>query len=151
RWLVLADTKVTDAGIDELASLDKLALLDLAGTSVKGTKLGRLRRLEEGVLARCGNGGDAALDGVRKCRKLRALNLSVTKVTDKGLGKVKKAPALESLDLWRTAVTGKGLDEIADTDQFKKLQTVNVSETEQLTKDDIARLKKARPRLKVTQ
>ena len=69
RELYLSYTKITDAGLKELAKLQKLKGLYLSGTQIT----------------------DAGLKELAKLKKLKYLQLSDTKVTDAGVAELKKA------------------------------------------------------------
>jgi uncharacterized membrane protein len=83
RWLDLAGTAVTDAGLCHLASFPNLVRLHLERTAVT----------------------DSALSNVATLANLEYLNLYATAVTDAGLEHLQKLPNLKHLYLWQTKVT----------------------------------------------
>ena len=85
-------TKVTDAGLKELATIKSLQNLQLYGTQVTNAGLKELAGL----------------------KSLKCLNLSSTQVTDAGLAHLKALPHLMALSLERTGVTAAGLKQLDD-------------------------------------
>ena len=85
-WLNLARTKVSDAGLAEIAKCTKLTRLHLENTKIT----------------------DAGLVHVAKLANLEYLNLYGTKVSDKGMAHLKKLKKLRKIFLWKTEVTPKG-------------------------------------------
>jgi uncharacterized membrane protein/YHS domain-containing protein len=83
RWLDLAGTAVTDAGLAKLSALPNLTRLHLERTAIT----------------------DAALPGLAGLPNLEYLNLYATAVTDAGLEPLQKMPKLKQLYLWQTKVT----------------------------------------------
>jgi len=86
RWLDLAGTAVTDAGLTNLAPFPNLARLHLERTAVT----------------------DAGLSALLPLRNLEYLNLHSTGVTDEGVALLGKAPRLRQLYVWQTKVTPAG-------------------------------------------
>src|SRR5262245_7755474 len=89
--LSLFGTKITDAGLKDLAELKELRVLDLGFTKVTDTGLKELAGL----------------------RGLQFLNLADTKVTDAGLKVLGELKDLQVLLLERTNVTDMGLKDLA--------------------------------------
>ncbi len=89
--LQLAHTRMTNAGLKELAALKNLTILNLEGTEVTDTGLKELAAL----------------------KKLTALSLSDTEVTDAGVKELAALQNLTSLDLSGANVTDAGLKELA--------------------------------------
>ncbi len=87
-WLNLANTKITDGGLAQVAGLVKLTRLHLERTAVTDAGLAHLAKLEH----------------------LEYLNLYGTKVTDAGLEQLKGLKKLKKLFLWQTEVTPAGVD-----------------------------------------
>lgn len=81
--LNLGRSKVTDAGLQHLASAKNLTRLRLENTAIT----------------------DAGLDHLANLAKLEYLNLYGTKISDAGLAKLEKLPNLKALYLWQTSVT----------------------------------------------
>jgi hypothetical protein len=88
--LWLDDTKVTDAGIKELAHLQGLKELKLAGARIT----------------------DAGMKELANLTGLQLLDLSRTKVTDAGLKELANLQALRRLELANTPVTDAGIEEL---------------------------------------
>jgi internalin A len=80
-------TKLTDAGLKEVAGLKKLTTLNLTGTQVTDVGLKELAGLQ----------------------RLATLNLSRTQVTDAGLKELVAVKNLHRLDLTGTRVTQEGV------------------------------------------
>ena len=93
RWLDLAGTRVTDAGLASLASMTNLIRLHLERSAVS-------------------DAGLAALSGLAN---LEYLNLYGTPVTDAGLEALRPLPRLKQLYLWQTKVTATGSQAFAET------------------------------------
>jgi mono/diheme cytochrome c family protein len=85
--LDLAKTQVTDAGLEQLASMKQLKELHLENTAITDAGLAKLATLLE----------------------LEYLNLYGTKVTDAGLKSLGVLTKLKKLYLWQTAVTKAGV------------------------------------------
>ncbi len=85
-WLNLANTKVTNAGLEHVAKLKKLEKLHLERTSIGDDGLAHLKGLEN----------------------LAYLNLYGTQVTDAGLEHLTPLKNLRRLYLWQTKVTPDG-------------------------------------------
>jgi uncharacterized membrane protein/YHS domain-containing protein len=83
RWLDLAGTKITDAGLRAVAAMPNLKRLHLERTAITDTGLARLGTLTE----------------------LEYLNIYGTAVTDAGLASLQAMPRLRQLYLWQTKVT----------------------------------------------
>jgi len=90
-WLNLKDTKITDAGLQQLAGLTGLTRLHLERTAVS----------------------DAGLAHLKGLANLQYLNLYGTKVTDAGLDHLAGLKSLKRLYLWQTEVTAPGADKLA--------------------------------------
>lgn len=89
--LVLANTKVTDQGLIQVASLPNLTSL---------------------ALALCPEISDAGLKPLLQCKKLTTLSLVSTNITDAGLKDLAKMPTLQTLGLSNTSVTEDGIAEL---------------------------------------
>jgi uncharacterized membrane protein len=104
RWLDLAGTAVTDAGLAQLASMPNLTRLHLERTQLTDAGLARVSGLND----------------------LEYLNLYATGITDGGLDVLEKIPKLKQLYLWQTKVTpaaGKAFTEArTDRDQLQRWQ-----------------------------
>jgi hypothetical protein len=89
--LVLARTRITDAGLVAVAKLPRLVQLDLRETAV----------------------GDAGMAHLAKAPRLQVLNLFATKVTDAAVDSLAGIKELRTVHLWQTAVTGEGMGRLA--------------------------------------
>lgn len=102
RWLDLAGTTVTDAGLSNLAVMPNLARLHLERTRIT----------------------DAGLAAVADLPNLEYLDLYGTAVTDAGVERLGQMPRLKQLYLWQTAATTNGanafLESRTDTNQLQK-------------------------------
>jgi hypothetical protein len=99
--LVLADTKVTNAGLKEIAKLKNLDRLNLNNTKIT----------------------DAGLKEIANLLGLATLHLAHTQVTDAGLKEIAPLKNLTNIDLSFTNVTDIGVSEIAT---FNKLTILNI-------------------------
>ena len=110
--LVLADAKgITDAGLENLAPLASLELLDLSGTSVRGAglkHLANLKQLLEVDLCKTPLEDDG-IEVVLAFRRLRRLDLGDTQLTDKSLPVLAKLPAQANVDIGGTRITRRGV------------------------------------------
>jgi YHS domain-containing protein len=104
RWLDLAGTAVTDAGLANLAAAPNLTRLHLERTGVSDAGLARVATLSD----------------------LEYLNLYGTPITDAGLTQLEAMPKLKQIYLWQTKVTpaaGKAFAEArTDKDQLQRWQ-----------------------------
>jgi uncharacterized membrane protein len=102
RWLDLAGTDVTDAGLAGLESMPNLTRLHLERTHVT----------------------DAGLARVASLNNLEYLDLYGTEISDAGLDQLQRLPKLKQLYLWQTKVTpaaGKAFAEArTDPDQLQR-------------------------------
>lgn len=88
--LDLARTKVTDAGLAQLAGMKNLKELHLENTGIT----------------------DAGLDHLKGLASLEYLNLYNTKITDAGAQKLTELTKLKAVYLWQTGVTAAGIAQI---------------------------------------
>lgn len=104
RWLDLAGTAITDAGLAQLAAMPNLTRLHLERTQLT----------------------DAGLAHVSGLNDLEYLNLYATGIADGGLDELEKMPKLKQLYLWQTKVSpaaGKAFTEArTDRDQLQRWQ-----------------------------
>lgn len=127
--LDLFNTKVTDDDLGYLLrSLDDLRFLSLAETKVSNAglvHLTRLKRLQELHLDNTGitNEGLSLLTGITS---LQILDLKHTRINDEGLAKLKPLTGLRGLYLTRTDVTDAGLVHVK---AFKELETLILWDT----------------------
>lgn len=104
RWLDLAGTAVTDAGLTQLASMPNLTRLHLERTGVTDAGLAQLSTLSD----------------------LEYLNLYGTAITDSGLDSIQTLPKLKQIYVWQTKVSPDGAKAFAaarlDEDQLQQWQ-----------------------------
>jgi len=106
----LSKTKVTDAGLKELASLPELQELNLRNTAVTGAgmkDLKGLKKLVKVVLADT-QVADAELRDLKELQTVQSLDLTNTWITDAGLRDLKDLKGLKELTLTGTLVTPAG-------------------------------------------
>jgi RNA polymerase sigma factor (sigma-70 family) len=93
------NTKLTNAGMKELAPLISLEILYLVETNI----------------------GDAGLKELAPLKKLSSLGLDGTRVTDQGLKELARFPNLTHLRLGSPTITDRGLKEIASLTNLQEL------------------------------
>ena len=91
KWMDLARTQVTDAGLANLAGMKNLSRLHLENTKIT----------------------DAGLDHLKGLANLEYLNLYGTQVTDAGIQKLAGLKNLKKLFVWQTKVTDAGAEKLA--------------------------------------
>ena len=107
--LDLSGTKMTDAGLRQLASLKKLRVLKLAGN--------------KGVT-------DAGAKELRAIETLEHLDLSSTSITDKGVAEIASLPRLRVLQLSRLGqVTDSGILKLAESSTLRDLDVTRTGVT----------------------
>lgn len=91
KWMDLARTQVTDAGLANLAGMKNLTRLHLENTKIT----------------------DAGLEHLKGLANLEYLNLYGTQVTDAGIQKLAGLKNLKKLFVWQTKVTDAGAQKLA--------------------------------------
>ncbi|MCC6793724.1 MAG: DUF1553 domain-containing protein [Candidatus Hydrogenedentes bacterium] len=91
-WLNLAGTKVTDAGLAQVANLKKITRLHLERTEVTDAGIANLAGLEN----------------------LQYLNVYGTKVSDASIDALQKMASLKKLYVWNSQITKEGADKLKD-------------------------------------
>lgn len=86
-WLVLADTKITDAGLEFLKSCSNITRLNLKNTSIT----------------------NASISLIVQFKKLEYLNIVGTKIDDAGLLSLDPASTLKKIFCWRSGITTNGV------------------------------------------
>ncbi len=112
--LYLAGTPVTDAGLKELAGLTSLQTLDVRWTKVTDAgmkELAGLKSLQRLYLNHCDVTG-AGLKDLTVLKNLQILNIGGTQVTDAGLKEAAGLKSLQSLIMWGTKATPAGVAEL---------------------------------------
>ncbi len=114
RALYLGGTQVTDAGLKEVAGLKSLQTLDVRGTKVTDAglkELAGLKSLQRLYLNHCDVTG-AGLKDLTGLKSLQLLNIGGTSVTDAGLKEAAGLKSLQSLIMWGTKATAAGVAEL---------------------------------------
>jgi internalin A len=109
--LYLGGTRVTDAGLKELAGLTSLRTLDVRGTQVTDAglkELAGLHGLQRLYLNHCLE-TDAGMKHLAGLTSLQILNISASNVTDAGLKELAGLKSLQSLIMWGTKATPAGV------------------------------------------
>ena len=129
RELHLAETDIRDWSIEELASLQKLEILNLKRTPItleEGPGLSQLKNLKsvnlEGALI--SNHGVAQLANLTK---LEEVNLTRTWIGDGTLGELEKLPSLNQVDLEGTRVGFAALRRLAAANRRLEMSELLVS------------------------
>jgi uncharacterized membrane protein len=92
KWLMLSETQITDAALDNMLGCENLEKMNLKNTSIT----------------------NASITKINKLKKISYLNIVGTKITDAGL--LQLIPAQEDMQIycWNTAITERGIE------QFRK-------------------------------
>ncbi len=112
--LCLNGTKMTDAGLKEVAGLKSLQTLDVRGTQVTDAglkELAGLKSLQRLYLNHCDVTGSGLKD-LTGLKSLQILNIGGTSVTDAGLKEAAGLRSLQSLIMWGTKATPAGIAEL---------------------------------------
>lgn len=127
RALHLDETKVTDIGLANIAALTHLAELWLGSTKVSGAGLKSLARLSQLRDLRV---DDTAVDDEGLVHlaglPLVVLDVSATRVSDRGLAEIGKLHELQTLRLSGTRISDAGLRHLY---QLKSLSTLELTRT----------------------
>ena len=122
--LLLESSKITDVGLKEVAKLQTLEHLNVSGTYIT----------------------DEGLKELSKLQKLQGLEVAANEITDAGLKELSKLQKLTMLWLPYTQITDAGLKELS---KLQKLEELLVHDT-QITDAGVAELKKALPNCRIT-
>lgn len=122
-WLDLSFTKVTDAGLKKLATLENLSGLFLSDTQVTDAGLTTLAAIENLSVLNLNNTKvtDEGLKELAAIINLTVINLSGTKVTDAGMAELAKCEQLSTLALRNTEVSDAGLKELIKLQKLSML------------------------------
>lgn len=146
-FLNLSRTQITDAGLEHLQDLTHMNWLSFDGTSVNGSGFRHLKNLT--ALQYLDLDGtqitDAGIRSLAGLPKLRELDIADTKVTDSGLECFKKFPQLRALKLDGTRITDAGLKHLMG---LPRLESLNLGETD-VTSEGIAELQLALPACRI--
>jgi Leucine-rich repeat (LRR) protein len=132
------DSRVTDAGLEHLATLPNLKHLSVTSASItdKGLiTLSKSRTLQELDLTRS-KISDAGLEKMSAMENLRELDLSNTKISSDGMKHLARLPHLTNLKLSDTSVGDPGLTELV---RVHELESLDVSGAK-LTNDGLTTL-----------
>lgn len=129
-------TKVTDAGMAELAKCQSLQSVSVPGTEVSDAglvhlaKLKNLKSLSLGVYDEGTKITDEGLKIVGSMSGLKWLNLSGTPITDAGLPYLSGLKNLESLQIDETKVTSAGLAHLEPLQSIVRLRLMDTVDDE---------------------
>jgi DNA-binding response OmpR family regulator len=132
RFLSLAETRITDAGVAHLARLRGLEELHLDDTEVGDAGLETLAALPglRVLDLKRTKITDAGLARLQPLRGLRGLYLTGTAVTDAGLAHLRGLAELETLILWDTGISDAGLPHLRGLSRLRELILWNTRVTE---------------------
>ena len=133
RFLSLAETRVSDAGLTHLQSLTKLQELHLDHSDITDDGLKLLTSLPNlEILDLKGTRiTDAGLIEVGRLTQLKGLYLTRTGITDAGLQHLRSLNNLETLILWDTAIGDAGLEHLKSLKQLKEVILWSTQVTQQ--------------------
>lgn len=133
RFLSLAETGITDAGLVHLSRLTLLEELHLDNTYITDDGLGALAALPSlRVLdLKDTNVTDHGLATLKAFTNLRGLYLTRTRITDAGLAHIADLQNLETLILWDTDITDAGLPHLKSLTRLRELILWGTRVTEQ--------------------
>jgi len=143
RFLSLAGTRITNAGLEHIQAIRGLRELHLDGTSITDEGLGLISGLKELEVLDLKDTAitDAGLAYLEPLRKLRGLYLTRTAITDAGLAYVAGLKELRTLILWDTQVSDEGLPHLRALGNLQEL----ILWGSQVTERGAAELRKAVP------
>jgi signal transduction histidine kinase len=123
RFLSLAGTRVTDAGLAHVKRLKGLQELHLDGTAISDAGLALLADLQGIQILDLKDTAvtDAGLACLKSLHQLRGLYLTRTRITDAGLAHLDAFPELRTLILWNTQVTDAGLHQLHALSHLQEL------------------------------
>jgi Leucine-rich repeat (LRR) protein len=133
------ETKVTDAGLEQVGTLHRLRILK-APQKVTDSGLARLRDLSRLEVLDLSDAGisDTGLTDLLRLKRLRELNVSGTAITDAAIDYFWRLPRLVSLDVSGTKVTDVGLNYLS---KFSQLTSLRLNGT-MVTDDGLAYLQR---------
>lgn len=148
RFLSLADTGISDEGMEYITQLYALEELHLDNTAITNSSLARLRELPRLRIldlkdTRITDEGLARLGGLAN---LRGLYLTRTPITDAGLAHLGELTNLETLILWDTKITDKGLRYVEPLRQLRELVLWGT----QVSEEGVRAIRRALPRCDVS-
>ena len=138
--------QTTDQDLSSIASLPRVAYVNLLKTKVRGPGLAYLKRLPKLESLEL-NGSSITDDGLKYLQglnNLKSLGLSSVEITDDGLERLQGLKRLEVLTLHDTKITDRGLDSLRGL----PLESLDIKRTA-VTAEAIARLRKQHPEISV--
>jgi len=141
----LADTPLTDDGLQLVGQLTTLEDINLYGTSVTDAGLQHLTGLTHlwALSLNQTRIGDAGLASLKGMNNLRYLNVEACPITDEGVGHIAEVSSLTWLVMGHTRMTDLGLARLTS---LRKLNTLAVNRTG-VTDTGIEALRRALPNL----
>jgi len=123
RFLSLARTRITDAGLMHLKGLKDLQELHLDGTAITDQGLVLLADLQGLQVLDLKDTAitDSGLARLRPLHRLRGLYLTRTRITDSGLAHVAGLTELRTLILWGTRASDAGLHHLRALSHLQEL------------------------------
>lgn len=123
KFLSLAGTRITDAGLAHVKSLQGLQELHLDRTAITNDGLAMINGLQnlEVLDLKDTRIDDTGLATLASLRNLRGLYLTRTRITDTGLAQIGMLTELRTLILWDTQVTDKGLRHLRSLRNLQEL------------------------------
>ncbi|MGD0382000.1 MAG: hypothetical protein ABSA77_00670, partial [Thermoguttaceae bacterium] len=128
--LVLTETGITDGGVKQICEHKSLWHLNLGGTKITDDiipELAKMPRLTELMLTGNPKITDRAIERLIPLKSLKTLILNGSRVTDDGLRHLKELPNLQTIDLYETGITDKGIQELAE---IQSLRNINLNNTQ---------------------
>jgi internalin A len=147
RGLVLIKTNVTDQDMLEVGCFPGLVQLALADTSISDKGLNAIKGLRNlrGLMLNNTKVTDAGLKVLIGFPDLETLTLDDTGVTDEGIKSIIELHRLRTLDLRNTKLTDAGLQRLTSVSSLSELELVGTN----VTDEGVARFKKALPNCRV--
>jgi len=146
-FLSLADTRVTQRGIESLQSLPKLWALNLSRTRWTFEALnaiGSLPALKDLRLDGCEWVNDDQLPRIASIKNLESLSLAETSVTAAGIEHLRSLPRLKHLGLERCSkINDDSMESLVRLCEGRRI-SLNISGTE-VSREGVARLRRALP------
>jgi len=144
--------RANDSDLERIKEFSQIRYLYLAGTSVSNAGLGNIRdlsHLRELALDQT-NIGDDGLECLQGLKELRLLLVSWTKISDAGLKHLEGLAELETLDLRGTKITGEGLMHLRGNAKLRHLLLVpEMLDANNVTEESIRAIKKYLPNLRI--
>jgi len=127
------DTSISDEGLRNLAGLSRLESLDISETVIDGSGLRYLtcERLKSLRLRRCKNFGLSGAKELARFLELQDLWLDGTSIDDDCLVELLPLQRVVMLELSRTRVSDRGVESLAKLKSLRCLGTLNTAMTEE--------------------